>query len=194
MKKGKITSVLADKNFFFIDRDYFCHFKSVKFKPIPEMEVEYEAIIGSNGKKQANNVKALALPSDIMVEYYLLLDGGYFDESGFLLEDFILNFPQKLARRFQSDSNVNKPSQLRKYFNQIQIIEGRYKIKRQFQYVKIELSKIIPLLNSAKSKGHISEELLEFMEKNIELAKESETNFSNGFVIHLQSLIAYYKI
>lgn len=192
MKQGKITSVLTDKNFFFIDRDYFCHFNSVKFKPIPEMEVEYEAIIGSNGKKQANNVKALALPSDIMVEYYLLLDGGYFDHEGYLLEDFITKFPQKLAKKFQTDTNVNKSTQIRKYFDQIQNILGRYKTNKQFQFVKTELTKILPLLNSAKTKGHISEEFLEFMSKNIELAKESETNFSNGFVIHLQSLIAYY--
>ncbi len=193
MKQGKITSVVTEKNFFFIDRDYFCHFNKVNFIPALDMVVEYEPIVAMNGKKQAENVQVMVILDEVMADYYSLLEKGYFDENGFLLEDFILKFPQKLARRFQSDTNLNKPTQLRKYFDQIQIIEGRYRIKKQFQYVRIELSKIIPLLNSSKSKGHVSEEYLEFMEKNIELAKKSETNFLNGFMPHLQSLIAYYK-
>lgn len=193
MKQGKITNVHEEKGFFFIDRDYFCRSTSVTFKPTKDLEVEFEPAQGTDGRKQAKNVKAISVNNGILQDYYLLLDGGYFDHEGYLLEDLITKFPQKLAKKFQTDTNVNKSTQIRKYFDQIQNILGRYKTKKQFQFVKTELTIILALLNYAKTKGHISEEFLKFMSKNIELAKESETNFSNGFVIHLQSLICYYQ-
>lgn len=194
MKQGTITSVNEERSFFFIDREYFCHFSKVNFKPALDMTVEYTPATGNNGKKQAENVKISIITDKILEEYYSTLENGYFDNDGYLLEDFILKFPQQLAKKFQNDPAVNKSTQLRKYFDQVQIILGRFKINKKFQYVKIELSKILPLLNAAKTKGHISEEFLDFMTRNIEAAKKSESNFSDGFVIHLQSLIAYYKL
>lgn len=191
-KTGKITSLLEEKRFFFIDRDYFCHFNNVQFIPQLDMDVEYEPAIGTNGKKQANRVKAVTSNADIIADYFALLEGGYFDNDGFLKEDFIKKYPERLAKRFQGNPNLNKPTQIRKYFDQVVIIEGRFKVNKQFQYVLVELTKMLPLLHSAKTKKLISEEFYSFLEKNIELAKESEKNFAEGFVQHFQFVIAYY--
>lgn len=191
-KTGKITSVLEEKRFFFIDQDYFCHFNNVKFNPQLDMEVEYEPAIGNNGKKQANYVKKHIINDKIFEEYCSTLESGYFDKDGFLKEDFIKKYPKQLANRFQGNPNMNKPTQIRKYFDQVVIIEGRYKVNKQFQYVVVELTKMVPLLHSAKTKKHISGEFYSFLEKNIELATQSEKNFAEGFVQHFQCVIAYY--
>jgi len=111
-----------------------------------------------------------------------------------LKKEFIIDFPQKLGILFQKRSDVNKPTQIRKYYDQCKSkIEGPFKVRKDFEYVKSELYKMIPLINNAKMKGHISNEFFLYMEKNIYEAVKSPKNFIDGFMPHFQSLIGYYK-
>jgi len=57
--KGVITRLIPGKDFFFIDKDYFCHFSKVSFEPQIGMEVEYEQAQNRDGKPEARNVKPI---------------------------------------------------------------------------------------------------------------------------------------
>lgn len=192
MKQGTITSVNQEKGFFNVDKVYHCFNDKVNFPPEVGMIVEYNPFVDDRGRNKASKVGLIKRPPNPLDQYFLSLEHGYFDNDGFLKEDFIKKYPELLANRFQGNPNLNKSTQIRKYFDQVVIIEGRYKVNKQFQYVRVELSKMLPLLHSAKTKRLISEEFYSFLEKNIELAKESEKNFAEGFVQHFQFVIAYY--
>lgn len=191
MKTGKITSVVENGRYFFIDHDFFCHFDKVQFQPQRGLDVGYDPVTVASGKQQANNVKLLSNPASSKTDYYNSLNNGYFDDQGFLREEFIIAYPQELARKFKNNPDLNKATQLRKYFDHIKLISGRYRLNSQFDYVIEMLNILLTHLNYAKKKGLISDEFYRFMEANIGMAKKGVKEFQ-GFVIHFQSLIAYY--
>ena len=194
MAKGKITKVISDKEFFFIDKDYFC--RNSAYKNIPKVDdiVEYEPFL-KDGKKAAKNVKFIKkgiLPLD---EYFEELEDGYFSNiiSKNLKPQLIIHYPQQLAELFQKDNNINKSTQIRKYFDSCRLIEGKYKINKDFEFVISELLKLVPLINNAKGKKLISDDFFNFFEYNIAQAIKSEDHFRKGFIPHFESLIGYYK-
>jgi len=142
---------------------------------------------------EADKVRLTTVSNDIMEEYFKFLEGGYLDTKGYLLEDYINKFPQILAKRFQTNPDMNRIGKVYAYFRQIQFIEAEYIMEKQFQFVVSELSKIKPFLTNDKRKRILSGEFCAYMEKNIEMAKQNETNFSEGFLPHFEFLIAYYK-
>ncbi len=205
MKEGKITKVLADRKFFFVDTEYWCHFNQYN-DDNPEVgdEVEYEPEIRSDGKKNALKARLIIkkfvnddIPASsnnqLMESYFKTLQNGYFKEKDYLIEELITEFPMKLAKYFTKDSGKNKPSQIRKFFDQTKLIESKLKIKKDFNNSKVELLQIIPLANNAKGRNHISQEFFDFLKINIDESIKSETNLIKGFIPHFQALIGYYK-
>lgn len=192
MKKGKITKV-TDRGFFFIDNDYWCHNNSYSKEPEVDDIVEYEAITRSDGKKNAQNVRFIKKGLSLLDEYFDELNDSYFINSNSynLKPTMIIQYPATLAKVFQKD-NKNKPSQIRKYFDSCRIIEGKFKLSKDFDFVITELYKLIPLANNAKVKGHVSNEFFEFFETNIEQAIKSPNHFQKGFMAHFESVIGFY--
>jgi hypothetical protein len=203
MAEGKITKIIEEKQFFFIDKDYWCHNNQYGREPLIGDIVNYEPV-EINGKKSAKNVKYIrnsfgttsndvSISNDFFEEYLKNIEDGYFD-ANCLKKEFIIDYPQKLAGLFQKKPDINKSTQIRKYYDQLKMkIEGPFKFRKDFEYAKSELYKMIPLINNAKMKGHISIEYYLFMEKNIYEAVKSPKNFIDGFMPHFQSLIGYYK-
>lgn len=216
MKEGIITKVISDKKFFFIDKDYWCHFNQYTDNN-PEVgdSVEYEPEIKPDGKKNAlkarlimkrlnddstdNTIQSSVSVSKEINDYLIEFKKGYFDEnleqqnSFCLKKEFIIDFPVVLSKHFTKNPNINKSSQIRKYFDQCKIIESKFKISNDFNCVISELLQIIPLANSAKEKKHISPEFFQFLEINIHEATKSKENFTKGFIPHFQSIIGYFK-
>jgi hypothetical protein len=204
MAEGKITRIVEDRQFFFIEKDYWCHFNQYNKKPTIGDIVYYEPE-ENNGKKNAKNVKFIKNSfgatsnnistnnNDLFENYLKSLEVGYFEDDS-LKKVMIIDFPQKLAEMFQKKSDINKPTQIRKYYDQCKLrIEGPFKVRKDFNSAKSELLKMIPLINNAKMKNHISNEFYLFMEKNIYEAIKSPKNLIEGFMPHFQSLIGYYK-
>jgi len=190
--EGKITRVVNERAFFFIDNDYWCHFNGYKETPVEGDIVEYEREI-RNDKKNAKNVRFLRRPNGPLEDYLTELKKGYFRDNH-LREEFIIDFPQKLAALFGKDDRMNKPSQIRKYFEQCKTkVEGRFRMTKDFNYVKKELLILVPVMNNAKQKGYISSEFFTFFESNVNMAVQNERNFIEGFMPHFQSIIGYYK-
>ncbi|MBS1517942.1 MAG: type III-A CRISPR-associated protein Csm2 [Bacteroidetes bacterium] len=216
MKEGKITKVIADRGFFFIDNDYWCHVNQYSDNN-PEIGdiVEYEPEIKSDGKKNALKARLIMKKldnfdgervksknfkeSNELSNYFIEFKKGYFNEESSeekrynLKKELIIDFPQMLANFFSINPNINKSSQIRKYFDQCKIIESKLKISNDFNRAVTELLQIIPLANSAKEKKHISIEFYKFLETNIMEAIKSDENFKKGFIPHFQSLIGYFK-
>jgi CRISPR type III-A-associated protein Csm2 len=196
--KGVITRLIPGKDFFFIDKDYFCHFSKVSFEPQIGMEVEYEQAQNRDGKPEARNVKPIGKivsSTDFFSQYLDELSKGYFIEKGFIKKEFILELPKGLSVLFGKNPAVNKSAQIRKYFDFCRKIEGIYKVQKNFNYVVSELPRLNYHIHNALNKKPplISKEFCEFIEKNVEMAIVSEDNFLKGFIIHFESVIGYSK-
>lgn len=205
MKEGKITKVVKERKFFFVDEVYWCHFNQY-YGENPEVGdiVEYESEIKTDGKKNATKVRLIMKnlnegektgngDSTSISDYYTSLKSGYFDESNCLKEELIIEHPKILASYFSKDKDKNKSSQIRKFFDQCKLIESKHKISKNFDCNKTELLQILPLANNSKEKGHITNDFYKFLEININEAIKSENNFLKGFIPHFQSLIGYFK-
>lgn len=187
--EGKITRVLSEKGFFFIDEDYWCHNNNYNRKPEVGDIVEYERQI-KDGKKNANRVKFIKSPPNPFSEYLIELENGYFFEKDYLKEDFILKYPQLLANLFFHKGN--KVNQIRNYFDYVVNIAGVYKMRKDFNRVKIELNKLIPLVTKSLDKQNVSIEFKEFIIKNIQFATQDEDSFLKGFLSHFECIVNYF--
>lgn len=192
--KGKITKVVQDKKFFFIDNEYWCHFNDYEKEPEVGDLVEYGQKILNDGRKNAENVKFIRKSSTLPIEYEDEIMDGYFNDNDCLKDTLIIKYPKILAMYFSSDPKVNKPTQIRKYYDYCKNLEGILKIKNDFNFILSELYQLIPLTNNAMNKGNISNSFRDFLELNINQAVKSEKNFIEGFLPHFQAIIGYYKI
>lgn len=204
--RGKITRIISGRDFFFIDDDYFCHLSKVDFEPKIGAEVEYERGKNKDGKLEAKNVRQIRAVAtqnmnirsgetdDFFDKYTSELEKGYF-EGKYIRNEFLIEFPMALADNFCRNQMLNKSTQIRKYFDFCRKIEGVFKTKKDFGYVKSELPKLIYHVNSAYNKKPplISKEFKIFIEKNVDLAIKNENNFQKGFISHFEALIGYSK-
>lgn len=186
--QGNITKI-TDKGFFFIDQEYWCHNNSYNRTPQVGDIVDYERHI-KDGKKNANRVKFIKSPPNPFTEYLEKLDSGYFFEKDYLIEDFIIKYPQLLAKLFYEKGN--KVNQIRNYFDHVVSIAGVYKMKKDFFRAKIELNKLIPLVTKSLDKQNVTIEFKEFIIKNVSIATKNEDSFLKGFLPHFECIVNYF--
>jgi len=186
--KGIITRVFEERGFFFIDNDYFCRFDKINFQPSAGDQVQYEKSTNRDGKPEAKNVKKIG---GFIEQYWDELSNGYFIRDDYIKKEFVLEFAKELAKEFSKNENVNKSTQIRKYYDYCDKIHGVYKVKKDFLYVQAELPKLIPHLNNALKKGLISNDFYTFIEKNIEMSLTEEKNFTKGFIPHFEAIIGF---
>ena|SRR3990172_8320107 len=192
MAKGKITRVLLDKDFFFIDTDYWCHIQDYDRKPEVGHIVEYQPMTRDDGEKNARNVRFLSKAVTPVDEFLKDLKNGYFNEKGYLKSEYQVDYPQKLANFFAGQGDQNKIAQIRKFFDQIRLIEGKFKLKKDFDSVVPELNSLLSLLEYAKNRKHITQEFQDYLSANIQEGVKTSKDFEKGFIPHFQALVAYY--
>lgn len=192
--KGKITRIVQDRKFFFVDDEFWCHFNDYEKEPEIGDTVEYDQKILSDGKKNAVNVKFVKKGISLPIEYEEEILEGYFNDKDCLKETLIIKYPKLLAEQLSRDTKINKPTQIRKYYDYCKNLEGILKIKNDFNCILADLYQLVPLTNNALNKGNISTSFKDFLELNINQAVKSERNFIEGFLPHFQSVIGYYKI
>ncbi|MFZ2323278.1 MAG: type III-A CRISPR-associated protein Csm2 [Ignavibacteriaceae bacterium] len=192
MAEGKITRVVLEKGFFFIDEDYWCHVNEYNREPEVGHIVEYDKSVRNDGKKNAKNVKFKSKTTNIVDNFIKDLEEGYFNDKGYLKPEYLLEYPQKLAEFFAGQSEQNKVAQVRKFFDQIRLSEGKYKLSKDFDSIVPELYELIPLLESTKNRKHITQEFQDYLTANLKEAVKTAVNFNKGFLPHFQALVAYY--
>lgn len=200
MAEGKITTV--KDGFFFIDKDYYCKSSNYSKEPIIGDIVKYDKVTSKDGRKSAANVSFIKnsfgagggsdrTSNNIIDEFLKELEDGYFQDNN-LKTIFILEYPQKLAKYFAAQGENNKVAQVRKFFQQIRLSESKYKFSKDFNSIIPELYQLIPLLENAKNRKHITHEFQQYLTENIKEAAKSSLNFEKGFIPHFQALVAYY--
>ena len=187
--EGKITRIVADKGFFFIDNYYWCHKNSYSREPVEGDIVEYQRG-EKDGKKNAQNVTFKRSMPNPFTEYLDFLSQGYFVESNYLKENFIIEYPMLLANILVQKGN--KVNQIRNYFGHVVNIAGVYKTNKDFNRVKVELQKLIPTATKSFDKKNITTEFKDFIIENVKQAIKSEDAFIKGFLPHFECLVNYY--
>ena len=187
--EGKITRIVADKGFFFIDNYYWCHKNSYSREPVEGDIVEYQQG-EKDGKKNAQNVTFKRSMPNPFTEYLDFLSQGYFVESNYLKENFIIEYPMLLANILVQKGN--KVNQIRNYFGHVVNIAGVYKTNKDFNRVKVELQKLIPTATKSFDKKNITTEFKDFIIENVKQAIKSEDAFIKGFLPHFECLVNYY--
>lgn len=145
-------------------------------------------------KKNNNNfTKENTIQISLLNDYLNEISKGYFNDKGNLKEDLIIKYPQNLAKEFTKIFTINKSAQINKFYYEFKKYESILKINKDFDTIKTDLLKIIPLSEKSKQRNHISSDFNKFLIENLKLATQSENNFIKGFIPHFQSLMGYFK-
>lgn len=139
-----------------------------------------------SGKGQPPRPLAPRLPANYLTK-------GYFDQSGNLHEELIIDHAQQCARAFGARETLNKmgTSQLRRFFGHARAAEMKLNMTNDFPAAKLEIKKLIPFASEASSKRKVPECFLEFIEKNVHLVQD-EKSFRKGFMQHFEAVVAFF--
>ena len=118
------------------------------------------------------------------------LKSGYFDEKGNVLPAVIIDWPKKLAQQF--DEQRMAVAQLRNFFAEVRRIEKQLEAGTPFASLKARILKLDAYAEYAVNK-HTSPRLFkQFIEANLKWAAKDRKSFSEGFVNHFESVVAYF--
>jgi len=139
--------------------------------------------------RPGNNPPPFNPPPPSLPQGYL--KNGYFDSSGNILEDVIIQWPQDLAKAFHESRPQLKTTQLRKFFAEVRRQEVRLASGIPFATVRTEIQKLDSHTQNALKKNNVPFLFRNFMEQNIKLAAKDEKSFS-AFKTHFECIVGYY--
>jgi len=116
------------------------------------------------------------------------LQEGYFDKDGHILPEVIEKWPMELAQIFLRGGLTS--TQLRRFFNRARAIEQQ---DLPFERLREEILGLKPIVAASVGRGVAPDVFKVFIDKNVDQATRSQTNFSRGFLTHFQSVVAYLK-
>lgn len=123
------------------------------------------------------------------------LDGGYFEQrdgKSVLKRDYILSYPAQIAESMiERDRNMNKSSQIRKYYDYSIRIRDMMHTGKSFPEVEAEFCRLSNFVAYAESRGLVSRLFVRFIDKNIEAIHNKE-DFS-AFIKHFEAVVAHLK-
>ncbi len=130
----------------------------------------------------------VSLPADY-------LKHGYFDASGDIFPelvtgDQVLEVVRKIGQG-QGESQL-KASQLRRFYGKAKNIEQKLDAGQAFDSVRAELLTLQALAANTVARGIASECFKDFIDRNVALASKDEKHFRKGFLLHFQSVVAYF--
>lgn len=85
-----------------------------------------------------------------------------------------------------------KSHQLRRFFNKMRAIEAKLDTVKSFDLVKPDILGFKRDVAYATGREVVPDEFKQFIDRNVELAAQSEENFRQGFIEHFQSVLAYF--
>jgi CRISPR type III-A-associated protein Csm2 len=153
----------------------------------------------SQGGSQSNQATgSSSLQKDFDGYTKLLKDKGYFkdEEQKYLREELIVKDADMVAKAL-ADAGVTT-NQLRKFFNMLRSLEHQLEVSKDFEKIKSGIAQLQPFAaaivgREQKPDRRARLELLrEFIDINASKARESEQAFRRGFLIHFESIIAYF--
>lgn len=132
-------------------------------------------------------------PDDFWAGY---LKNGYFDEAGNLLARLVVEDADEVAHRLAQgrtrDSQGLAPGQLRRFYNKAKALEQKVDAGVSFAALVSELRTLQPLAAEAVAKEKAPPEFKTFIDKNLKWAATDQKSFQQGFLVHFQSVVAYF--
>ncbi len=121
------------------------------------------------------------------------LQGGYFDENGYLKERYIIKGgdADSIAKRLGLETPAMTNNQLRRFYGHVRAAENRLRMTNNFSPVYLDLKKLEPLVAEAKGKRKIPDIFYDFMTKNLDSVKTKE-DFIEGFMEHFQAIVGFF--
>lgn len=116
------------------------------------------------------------------------LRDGYFDK-GTLRPELVDEVAIEAAKVLGNSGLTSH--QLRRFFNKMRGIEAKLDT-HDFAEVRNDIYGFKRDVAYAVGRGVVSEDFKRFIDRNVELATQSEKDFRQGFIEHFQSVLAYF--
>lgn len=123
------------------------------------------------------------------------LKDGYFDQNNNLRPELVVDDAIKVARILGGRYGRRELStaQLRRFFGKARLIEQKLNSQQSFDGLVAEIHEMQPLAANAVSKDVGPPEVFkDFIDRNVDYASRSEKDFKEGFIKHIQSVVAYF--
>ena len=125
------------------------------------------------------------------------LSGGYFlpgkaGEKPVMKKEYIIGYPGQIAAALtERDRNLNKSSQLRKYYDYCIRIRDLMHMGYTFPEVESEFCRVSNFVAYAKSRNLVTQVFVDFIDRNI-AAIHNGDDFS-AFLKHFEAVVAHLK-
>jgi len=134
-----------------------------------------------------------ASPPGLGPEY--LRQQEYFDQKGNLWPELVAG--EKLCQWTralgQRQGQVQlKTTQLRRFYGKAREIERELDLGRTFEELRAEILSLRPLAANTVARGNATDTFKDFIDRNVSLAVRDEKHFRRGFLVHFQSVVAYF--
>lgn len=119
---------------------------------------------------------------------------GYFDPKGNLWPELIVEEAKRVAKvigQRQGQAEL-KSAQLRRFYGKARNIEQKLDSGQPFEGLKAEILAILPIAANTVARGNAPEAFKDFIERNTRLAAKDEAHFRKGFLVHFQSVVAFF--
>lgn len=120
------------------------------------------------------------------------LQGGYFEDKDkkILKKEYIVDYPQHIVKNLKGGKDLNKSTQLRKYYDfTIRIKEALKYNYKTFDEVYSEINKLNGYVSYAETRSKVSSYFVDFIKKNLKVINTKEDFFA--FTTHFEAIIAY---
>ena len=92
-----------------------------------------------------------------------------------------------------SKTDVAKPGQLRRFFNQLRAIERSINLRRTFEEAQADIAALKPAVARQVSRKLVGENFKQFIDRNVDLAAQNKENFLRGFIPHFAAVLGYFE-
>jgi CRISPR type III-A-associated protein Csm2 len=121
------------------------------------------------------------------------LNEGYFyekDGDHYIRPEILDSLAMDVAKRLGNQGM--KSHQMRRFFNAVRGIETKLSRAKNFEAVKADITQLKSAAVYQIGREVVPEDFKAFIDRNTELAVESEKSFRQGFLQHFQSVLAFF--
>jgi CRISPR type III-A-associated protein Csm2 len=122
------------------------------------------------------------------------LKGGYFhDPERKQLRTEIVDDLARNVAWVLSKTDIAKPAQLRRFFNQLRAVERSINSRRTFEEAKADIAALKPAVSRQVSRKLVGENFKLFIDRNVDLAVDNKENFMRGFIPHFSAVLGFFE-
>lgn len=147
---------------------------------------------GPPGPAQPPGGPPRPVPADGLPPDYL--SKGYFDGQGNIWPKLIVDDASRVAQALgQRQGQVElKTSQLRRFYGKVKNVEQKLDSNQTFESLVGEILGLRPMAANAVARKTATGLFKDFIDRNVGLAVQDEKHFRKGFLVHFQSVVAYF--